>query len=1295
MNPISSPIEELGDDYTVVVVGSGYGGSVAASRLARAGQSVCVLERGNELRPGEYPSTFSEVTAQVQIDSELQRHGDPTALFDIRMNADVTAVVGCGLGGTSLINANVSLEASPDVFAAEHWPAVFRRPGASGRPSGPDLMRPYYDRARSMLDPQPYPQDDRPLAKVDALKTAADAIGAGFECPPINVNFVDKVNAFGVYQPACTNCGNCVSGCNYGAKNTTLMNYLPDAKNHGASIFTRTSVRFVERVGDRWRVHVELIGSEVGADAGRDVAIMADIVVLGAGALGSTEILERSAARGLEVSPAIGSHFSGNGDVLAFGYDNNWRHPRHQPIDLSRPTAGDGATETWAPINGIGEGPSQLPPATRPGPCIAGLLDGRDAPDVRDRLIVEEGVIPGALAAVIAPGFFAAEVVSGELLKYGPSEARVRLLAAQQLADTIQRQPSALASFAYEGAANRTQTYLLMSIDEASGRLELVDDRLRIRWPGGGNEQVFARDDDVMRRVNSAIHGEFMPNPLWSGAMGRQIVTVHPVGGCRMADDWSTGVVNDQCQVYRSAHDVHAGLYVCDGSVLPGPVGVNPLLTITAIAERSVEQLALDRGWTIDDRLDAERVGHRPFSSPRPGRPAGPPPDSFGDYAAGAARAVWRALGTLAHTIVAGLKRLVTPLVKAVLRWYVRNRSHSVAPSLSFTETMEGWYSDEYVDDDVAPWEVIGDRFELAEARGKLADAPMDFRLEIATGSLATFNADPRHTATVTGYVRCPTLSHDNLQVVDGTFQLLPPDPDRTERWLMVYDLPLERTGGAPIHFSGIKHLERRPGSDVWTDLTRLMVTVSEDHDGTRVPIGLGVLRLDVQDFVRQALTAEIRPARSWLNRFGWAERAFTMWFGGTAAQNFAMPILQAYGGLLADLKDLDAAEDAARSKPATRPSAGAPTEPRLTPDRAETATVTVSHGTDERFDLKLYHFPGGPKGPVILAPGLAITAASFATDTVDRNIVEHLHDHGYDVWLFAYSGSPDSGSSTKPFTLDDIARYDWPAAVEAVRAATGRHPHVIAHCIASMTAQMSLLDGRLDGVRSLMASQVTVHPVVDWLNNLKADVGVAKMIPHIHVPSMGIDFEHQIDMVPKSSGPSTGSSAAAMGDHLVDAAMFMMPVPGGEECTNPVCHRIFGIFGPAWTHDQLNHATHVALRDMTGPISTKPFEQISDIVVKGFAVDAQGGDVYLPNVERLRLPIDFLVGRLNQIFLPETSQRTYDWLVAHHGPDRYTRHVFADYAHMDIWIGRNAARDIFPYVSARLDHHERTTSPT
>src|SRR6476469_381310 len=122
---IASHLEDLDDHYTVVVVGSGYGASVAASRLARAGRRVCVLERGREILPGDYPDTLAEATGATQVSTAEGHVGDPSSLFSLHIGDDISVLSGVGLGGTSLINANVSLEADPRVFE-RGWPRALR-----------------------------------------------------------------------------------------------------------------------------------------------------------------------------------------------------------------------------------------------------------------------------------------------------------------------------------------------------------------------------------------------------------------------------------------------------------------------------------------------------------------------------------------------------------------------------------------------------------------------------------------------------------------------------------------------------------------------------------------------------------------------------------------------------------------------------------------------------------------------------------------------------------------------------------------------------------------------------------------------------------------------------------------------------------------------------------------------------------------------------------------------------------------------------------------------------------------
>ena len=168
--------------YDVVVIGSGYGGGVLACRLARAGMAVAVLERGRELHPGQYPSTTFGALSEIQAHTERHDIGSRTGLFDFRFSDDVGVLVGCGLGGTSLINANVALEADPRVFQDTAWPKAFR--------NDPDpALRAGFDRALHMLGSTPYPETDRPLPKQTALRVSADELGADFIRPLINVTF--------------------------------------------------------------------------------------------------------------------------------------------------------------------------------------------------------------------------------------------------------------------------------------------------------------------------------------------------------------------------------------------------------------------------------------------------------------------------------------------------------------------------------------------------------------------------------------------------------------------------------------------------------------------------------------------------------------------------------------------------------------------------------------------------------------------------------------------------------------------------------------------------------------------------------------------------------------------------------------------------------------------------------------------------------------------------------------------------------------------------------------------------
>ncbi|MGH6803792.1 MAG: GMC family oxidoreductase [Methyloceanibacter sp.] len=535
---LSSPQGEIKRAYDVVVVGSGYGGGVAASRLSRAGQSVCVIEKGKEFPTGAFPSRLPELRRELQLNGSKMRSGSRTGLFDFRLGADIHVLVGCGLGGGSLINAGVALEPDARVFADPAWPAEVAADG---------LLELGFKRAASMLRPARYTNVSE-LTKYRALKVASAAFGVPPIAAPVVVSFEDIVNPAGVMQPACTLCGDCCSGCNVGAKNTVAMTYLPDARAHGADIFTELSVSHIAKGEGGWRVYFAPSDEKDAAPS----FVGAKTVVLAAGTLGSTEILLRSRERGLGLSDRLGEGFSANGDIIAFALGGSER------------------------VNGIGVGHPPKFAGDAIGACVAGQIELPDGGELNRGMILQEGVLPSALAPLL-PVFF---IAGGRLLG-----------AAQSLIKGV-----------YQGPLSHLHTFFVVSHDDAGGRIMLDNGSAQVHWPGVADQPVYARVDEALTKAAQAVGARYIKSPLAATNMGTKPATAHPLGGCGMGQDAESGVVNHKCQVFdgKGTDSVHAGLYVCDGSAIPRSIGVNPLLTITALTERAMVHLARDHNLGFD-----------------------------------------------------------------------------------------------------------------------------------------------------------------------------------------------------------------------------------------------------------------------------------------------------------------------------------------------------------------------------------------------------------------------------------------------------------------------------------------------------------------------------------------------------------------------------------------------------------------------------------------------------------------------------------------------------------------------
>lgn len=1136
MKRLSLAITQIKARYDVVVVGSGYGGGVAASRLSRAGQNVCVLERGKEFLPGEFPDTLSSAIPEFQLDTAVKKFGAATALYDMRVNEDMNVFVGCGLGGTSLVNANVSLKAESWVLDDPAWPQSIRAEAQAGDDSDLALG---YNRASAMLKPATWP--GQTLAKTRAQQQSADVVEGEFKLTPINVTYVDGVNHVGVEQSACNGCGDCVSGCNVGAKNTTAMNYLPDAVNHGAEIFCETKVTHIEKSGDHWKVYYQPLSLQREIFDAPLCFVVADTVVLAAGTLGSSEIMLRSRDRGLTVSSRLGRGFTGNGDVLAFGYNCDQE------------------------INGIGFGTGDEHDIV--GPCITSVIDARAGAGA-EGMVIEEGSLPGLLAPLLPAMFSAAAGLTGEDTDTG-------------LLDRLQEKMRMLESSfrgARHGAVDNTQTYLVMSHDDGEGVLNLENDRLRIDWPGVGQQSVFSTISARLKKATTALGGTYIPNPLWNKLTGHDLVTVHPLGGCGMADDAAQGVVNDRCQVFSgsSGDDVHEGLYVCDGSIVPRCLGVNPLLTISALAERACHLMAKAKGWD----------------------------EGYSD-----------------HSVSVG--------------------SNATAKlGIQFTETMRGHMSLDAALD-----------FSAAEVDGKQQDQSFAFTLTVSSDDLDTMLSQREHRAQMIGTVDAPALSARPLMAVDGQFQLFVRDPNVVGRRLMDYRMRLVDESGRGYFFHGYKSVDDDKGLDIWPDTTSLFITLYDGEDDQSPLLGRGILHIEPADFARQMTTMKARNAESKLQ----ALKAVAS-FGGF----FAGALAQVYGGPLAPFTvyDPDSPERESRA---------------LRVGESEQYAVI----TDDGVEIMLTRYrpvnaTARSKGPVLLAHGLGVSSAIFSTDTIDTNLLEYLLEGDYEVWLLDYRASIALPAAADRFSADEIARYDYPAAVAKILSVSGADDlQVVAHCFGGCTFSMAMLSG-LQGVRSAVISQVATHYEGTVLGKLKTG---------LHLPSL-------LDKLGVDSLTAYRDKHANWLERLYDNALRLYPQEFEELTNSPVDKRIAFMYGQLWELDQLNSATHDNLHELFGVANIEAFEHLALMMRKGHALSKKGEEVYLPQAQKMAIPIRFIHGAENQTFLPKGTELAVDYLTQANGGELYDIKMIPDYGHIDCIFGKNASEDVFPLIREHLDRN-------
>ncbi|KAJ5823412.1 hypothetical protein N7447_005752 [Penicillium robsamsonii] len=587
---LSHPFGSMRPEYDVVIVGSGYGAGVAASRMARAGKSVAVLELGWERRSGSFPRTFSQSLKDLSISGNYVKNfisrwmssGDPTRLYQLFLGDGQHYFSAHGLGGTSLINAGVFLKADEGTLQMSPWPSEIR--------DEPSPLEEYYARAETMLQPSKYPDTLTPN-KLEHLQEQSKWLGGkeGFDRVPLTISFRNGRNSAGVPMHASRHSGHECTGLNDGSKNSVATTYLADAWNWGAEIFCGCEVRFVEKTdGAGYTIHFAWHGSgrSVFGDDFKEQLFWVkakEFCFLGAGALGTTGVLLQSKQQGLRMSPLVGKNLSGNGDLLIFGYNGG------------------------ANINGIARESSHAPP----GPTVTAMIDNRVADPLKNPLsgfVIQDGCIPEMFNPIIQIMLTLQTMKSQALCcLFNPREQTRKIIASLR--------SLLFGPYAHNGALQRTSTYLVMSHDSNEATLTLKGDQLYLRGPAEGRSEHFGGIRKVFKDLFSRT-GAMMGFSYHYGRHQEEI-TVHLLGGANMSSDGTGhgGVTNHLGEVFSGSNgEVYRGLVCCDASIIPTAIGVNPLATISALSERCVNLLAERSGFSID--LETKNQPLNAYSKP-------------------------------------------------------------------------------------------------------------------------------------------------------------------------------------------------------------------------------------------------------------------------------------------------------------------------------------------------------------------------------------------------------------------------------------------------------------------------------------------------------------------------------------------------------------------------------------------------------------------------------------------------------------------------------------------------------
>jgi cholesterol oxidase len=1226
------------EPFDVLIVGSGYGGSVAAAGLAGCRTEdgrvlrVGVLERGRHWRPGEFPSRFAELPGHLRIARQSSGvvHGHE-GLLDLRLGEDVMALVANGLGGGSLINAGVLLEPDRRDFAADpHWQAQVDDLAQQG----------YFERARCELGGKVWRGGNwvanhigrhedvqrKPLDKNQALRLLA--AGTHVQEPPITVALDDQLpNSAGVKLPRCTLCGDCLTGCNVGAKDSLDANLLLRAQRNGAELYTGVTVVSIAREPKaglpRWFLRVAHTDPDLQAREKELLFLRAEHVVLAAGSLGSSEILLRSRSESLCFSARLGEGFSCNGDNIAAVHR--------------------------MPVRANCSGDEDQPLGRHVGPTITATF--APAPGPRG-FQVQEFAVPAPLKRIFDEAVTTAHALhtlpDADCDPHGPAQ--------DDEPDPLGVNPRHMAHTLLVGVIGH---------DDAAGALRLprpVRPRegpaqtgvVTIHWPGARDADALDEPHRQLQALAERAEASLVANPLWRllpHALERlvlqprgPVLTVHPLGGCGIGDSVHTGVVDHLGRVFDAAVGApdarHGGLLVLDGAIVPGSLGVNPALTISALAMRAVDALRGRRHWAGGVAFDTP-APQPPVPSRRERVTLGPPvadptPTTIevierlsGEawLATDASRQARRCMVelTLAYEpkVVADLLGSLKRTVKvdadnphSRLRVYdfeiwrdnhlrvagdaqrhpyalyeaevegelhflhrepsgsVRRILRSVWPWLRNRGVRDIWHEAREL---VRPW---FDARERARRRERNRDKPPSkFSYLRALIGVATHAGEVRlfeYRLTTRAVIQgrwVPTGGGDPRAEIVGDKRLT--YNRRANPWQQLTQLTLRRLPGMKPGETALLTLD--PGFMAGVGVPLLRIAGQRDHASALADLAsLGL------QFVRVLLYTHL-----------WTFRK-----PDPPRPDEPRRLPGAVGGVLPQVSELVVDRRRDRAQPMTFHRR----------DREEPVTIRLSRYCPPRRD-------GRPA--LVMIHGYSVSGNTFTHDTLKPSAAEYFLDRGREVWVVDLRTSAALPSATEPWAFEEAALIDLPAALLHVKAVTGQRVDVLAHCIGCAMLGMAILSDPREihsseqqlGVDTTLTSEhlglLSVfngakpaggpHPTIarivlsqkgPVLRYTDANILRAFLMQSLRRVLLSDDFQFR---------PTT---APTLSDELLDRVLSSLPYPKEDyDIENPLwpCsdtswtttrHRMDALYGRDFDAANTRPETRVAIDDLFGPIN-------------------------------------------------------------------------------------------------------------